>query len=255
MGILNLTPDSFSGDGLAGDIPAAVERALQMEAEGADILDLGGESTRPGAPPASLEEELGRVLPVLEQLAGRVRVPLSIDTCKAEVARRALALGVSLLNDVWGLKRDPALARLAAEAGVPVVLASNQRDSPVAGDIVAAVRADLESIRKQALGAGIPQENIILDPGIGFGKTVAQNLGLVRRLEELKGLGQPLLVGTSRKSFIGAVLDLPPGERLEGTAATVAIAIARGADIVRVHDVGPMMRVCRMSDALLRVRA
>jgi dihydropteroate synthase len=252
MGIINLTPDSFSSDGLAGRPGEAVSRALEMEAQGADIIDLGGESTRPQASPVDAEEELGRVLPVLERLVGRLKVPISIDTYRATTARRCLEAGAHIINDVWGLKRDPGLVRVVAERGIPVVLVSNQRDSPAKGDIVAEVRADLERVMEMALKAGVLRENIILDPGIGFGKTVEQNLALVGRLQELKALGFPILLGTSRKSFIGAVLDLPPEERLEGTAATVAIGIARGADIVRVHDVGPMARLCRMSDAVVR---
>ena len=252
MGIINLTPDSFSSDGLAGRPEEAVGRALEMEAQGADIIDLGGESTRPQASQVDAEEELGRVLPVLESLVGRLKVPISIDTYRAITARRCLEAGANMINDVWGLKRDPGLVRVVAERGVPVVMVSNQRDGPAKGDIVAEVRADLERGIELALKAGVLRENIILDPGIGFGKTVEQNLALVGRLQELRALGLPLLLGTSRKSFIGAVLDLPPEERLEGTAATVAIGIARGADIVRVHDVGPMARLCRMSDAVVR---
>ena len=252
MGIINLTPDSFSSDGLAGRPEEAVTRALEMEAQGADIIDLGGESTRPQASQVDAEEELGRVLPVLERLTGRLKVPISIDTYRAITARRCLEAGANMINDVWGLKRDPGLVRVVAERGVPVVMVSNQRDGPAKGDIVAEVRADLERGIDLALKAGVLRENIILDPGIGFGKTVEQNLALVGRLQELRALGLPLLLGTSRKSFIGAVLDLPPEERLEGTAATVAIGIARGADIVRVHDVGPMARLCRMSDAVVR---
>ena len=252
MGILNLTPDSFSSDGLAGRPEEAVSRALEMEAQGVDIIDLGGESTRPQASRVDTEEELGRVLPVLERLVGRLKVPISIDTYRAITARRCLEAGAHMINDVWGLKRDPGLVRVVAEKSVPVVVVSNQRDSPAKGDIVAEVRADLERGMELALKAGVSRENIILDPGIGFGKTVEQNLALVGRLQEMKTLGRPLLLGTSRKSFIGAVLDLPPEERLEGTAATVAIGIARGADIVRVHDVGPMARLCRMSDAVVR---
>jgi len=254
MGILNLTPDSFSADGLGGRPEEAVGRALEMEAQGADIIDLGGESTRPQASQVDAAEELGRVLPVLERLVGRLKVPISIDTFKATVARRCLEAGAHMINDVWGLKRDPWLVRVVAEKSVPVVVVSNQRDVPAKGDIVAEVRADLERGMELALKAGVSRENIILDPGIGFGKTVEQNLALVGRLQELKALGRPLLLGTSRKSFIGAVLDLPPEQRLEGTAATVAIGIARGADIVRVHDVGPMVRLCRMSDALVRAK-
>ena len=254
MGIINLTPDSFSADGLAGRTDEAVSRALEMEAQGADIVDLGGESTRPQAPRVDAEEELARVLPVLERLVPRLKVPISIDTYRAVTARRCLEAGAHMINDVWGLKRDPELVREVSEKGVPVVITANQRDSPAKGDIVAEVKADLERGIELALRAGVLRENIILDPGIGFGKTLEQNLALVWRLGELKDLGRPLLRGTSRKSFIGAVLELPSEERLEGTAATVAIGIARGADIVRVHDVRPMVRLCRMSDAVVRGR-
>lgn len=260
MGILNLTPDSFSGDGLAYDVDRAVERALQMEEEGADIIDIGGESTRPpgavygaGAQPVSAEEELRRVIPVLRRLAGRLRVPISIDTYKAEVARRALAEGASMVNDVWALQRDPDMARVVAEAGVPVVLMHNQRGYEYT-DLMGQVIGALQGAIARALEAGIPLHHIIVDPGIGFGKTAEQSLELLRRLREFKrALGRPLLLGTSRKSFIGAVLGgLPPQERVEGTAATVALAVAQGVDIIRVHDVKHMVRVARVADAVVR---
>ena len=250
MGIVNVSPDSFSGDGLSS-VEAAVEQAKRFVAEGADIIDVGGESTRPGSMPIPVEEELRRVIPVVERLVQELKVPLSVDTYKFEVARRALDAGAQMINDIWGLKVDPRLARLAAEKRVPIVLMSNQRDRP-RRYIVPAVISDLKRSIDVALDAGVPWENIIIDPGIGFGKTLEQNLELVWRLDELKVLGRPVLLGTSRKSMIGLVLDLPPEERLEGTAASVAIGIAKGADMVRVHDVRQMVRVCRMSDAIVR---
>jgi len=250
MGIVNVSPDSFSGDGLSS-VEAAVEQAKRFVAEGADIIDVGGESTRPGSMPIPVEEELRRVIPVVERLVQELKVPLSVDTYKFEVARRALDAGAQMINDIWGLKVDPRLARLAAEKRVPIVLMSNQRDRP-RRYIVPAVISDLKRSIDVALDAGVPWENIIIDPGIGFGKTLEQNLELVWRLDELKVLGRPILLGTSRKSMIGLVLDLPPEERLEGTAASVAIGIAKGADMVRVHDVRQMVRVCRMSDAIVR---
>ena len=250
MGILNVSPDSFSGDGLS-TVDAAVAQAQRFVDEGVDMLDVGGESTRPNASPITVDEELRRVIPVVERLAGKVEVPLSVDTYKYEVARRALEAGAEMLNDIWGLKQEPRLAKLAAEKVVPIILMSNQRDRPVK-DIVPAVLSDLKRAIDLSLDAGVPWENIIVDPGVGFGKTLEQNLELVRRLDELKVLGRPILLGTSRKSMIGLVLDLPPEQRLEGTAASIAIGIAGGADIVRVHDVKQMMRVSKMSDAIVR---
>jgi dihydropteroate synthase len=265
MGILNVTPDSFSGDGLADDFKAAVKRARQMAAEGADIIDIGGESTRPNATPVSVEEELRRVIPVIERLAGELSVPMSIDTTKSEVAKRALEAGARMLNDQWGLKRDRRLAELAAEWKVPIVLMSNQRDkggydatlkrdTADYADPIAEIISSLKGSLEIAAEAGIPEENIIIDPGIGFGKSWQHDLEIVRRLDELTELGQPILLGPSGKSFIGKVLDVPVAERLPGTAAAVAIGIARGADMVRVHDVKAIVRVCRMSDAIIRRR-
>jgi len=264
MGVLNVSPDSFSGDGL-GDAQAAVARAKRLAAEGADMIDVGGESTRPGSAPISVAEELHRVIPVLEMVNRDISLPLSIDTYKLEVARQALDAGASMINDIWGLKREPELAQLAAERGVSIVLMSNQRDSFPCKDIVSTVIADLKRAIEQASAAGVRQENIIIDPGIGFGKTQKQNLEILGRLDELKILGKPILLGSSRKSVIGWVLDLTPVQRtqqaafvpctdprLEGTAATIAIGIAKGADIVRVHDVKEMLRVCKMSDAVVR---
>ncbi len=253
MGILNVTPDSFSGDGLGTDVEAAVAQAVRLVDEGADILDVGGESTRPDSAPISADEELGRVIPVIEKLVGQVDVPVSIDTYKSGVARQALEAGASMINDVWGLSRDPALAALAAEWGVPLIISANQRETEY-GDIVPAVLDSLRWGIDRATEAGVSRGNIIIDPGIGFGKTLEGNLEVLRRLGELKQLSRPILLGTSRKSMIGLVLDLPADQRVEGTAATVAIGIANGADIVRVHDVMQMSRVVRMADAVVRGR-
>ncbi|MBI3744296.1 MAG: dihydropteroate synthase [Chloroflexi bacterium] len=251
MGIVNVTPDSFSGDGLA-DVPEAIaKRAKAFEGEGADIIDVGAESTRPGSQAVEAQEELRRLLPALQTLRGVTALPLSVDTYKSEVAVEALKAGAAMLNDVWGLKRDSRMAEVAARAGVPIVLMHNQ-EGTVYRDLVPEILDNLERSIEQARQAGVPKEHIIVDPGIGFGKTAAQNLEVLRRLDEFEVLGQPILVGTSRKSTIGLVLDLPIDQRLEGTAATVAIAIAKGADIVRVHDVREMVRVARMSDAIVR---
>ena len=257
MGICNLSPDSFSGDGLGSDIKAAVAQAKHMVAEGADIIDVGGESTRPGTEPASIEDiddELRLVIPVIERLASEISVPLSIDTYKSVVASRAVKAGAAMINDIWGLKRDPRVAQVAAEAGVPVILMSNQRDAPCQ-DIMPEIISDLGRSISLAMKAGVPEQNIIIDPGIGFGKSPEQNLEIIHCLAELKSLGRPILLGSSRKSMIGLVLNLPPEQRLEGTAATLAIGIANGADMVRVHDVKQMVRVCRMSDAIIRRRS
>ena len=257
MGICNLSPDSFSGDGLGSDIEAAVAQAKHFVAEGADIIDVGGESTRPGTEPASIEDiddELRLVIPVIERLASEISVPLSIDTYKSGVASRAVKAGAAMINDIWGLKRDPRVAQVAAEAGVPVILMSNQRDAPCP-DIMSEIISDLGRSISLAMKAGVPEQNIIIDPGIGFGKSPEQNLEIIHCLAELKSLGRPILLGSSRKSMIGLVLNLPPEQRLEGTAATLAIGIANGADMVRVHDVKQMVRVCRMSDAIIRRRS
>ena len=256
IGICNLSPDSFAGDGLGSNIEAAVAQAKRMVAEGADIIDVGGESTRPGTEPKSVDDvddELRLVIPVIERLASELTVPISIDSYKSAIASRAVKAGAAMINDIWGLKRDPRIAKVAAEAGVPIILMSNQRDAPC-HDIMAEVTSDLERSISLAIKSGIAEPNIIIDPGIGFGKTLEQNLEIIHRLAELKSLGRPILLGTSRKSVIGLVLDLPADQRLEGTAATIAIGIANGVDMVRVHDVKPTMRVCRMSDAIIRRR-
>ena len=262
MGIINVSPDSFSGDGI-DKAEAAIAQAHRFVSEGADILDIGGESTRPGSAPVSVEEEIGRVIPVIERLASEVPVPLSIDTYKSDVAVRALEAGATMLNDQWGLKHDPYLAELAAEKGAPIILMSNQRDKGgydtstrrdkgYYQDVLTEVISSLRQSVELAIKLNVPRENIILDPGIGFGKTWQQDIEIIRNLRELEELDMPILIGTSRKSLIKMVLNLPAAERMEGTAATIAIGIANGADIVRVHDVKEMVRVCRMSDAIVR---
>jgi dihydropteroate synthase len=262
MGIVNASPDSFSGDG-NNDIEAAVSQGCRFVEEGADILDIGGESTRPGFAQVSLEEEIRRVVPVIERLAARTKALISIDTTKYEVARQALAAGAAIINDQWGLKTEPRLAELAAKNNAPLILMSNQRDiggyDANAGrdtgnyaDVIDKVIGSLRQSVKTAEQAGVPKEKLIIDPGIGFGKTWQQDIEIIRRLRELKVMDLPILVGTSRKSLIKMVLNLPANQRVEGTAATVAVSIANGADIVRVHDVKQMARVCRMTDAIVR---
>jgi dihydropteroate synthase len=287
MGILNLTPDSFSGDGLLPSPPAplaqaslpifyengergerGVAQARRVLAAGADFLDIGGESTRPGSLPVDADEELRRVLPTIRSIVAEFPDALiSIDTYKASVADEALKAGAHIVNDVWGLRADPELAAVAARHEAAVVLMHN-RSKPASIEVrerlgnayAAAEYQDLiEDIKRELLesvaiarSAGIPDEHILLDPGIGFGKTVEQNLELINRLDEIRALGFPVLLGPSRKSFIGYTLDLPPDQRVEGTAAAVAVGITRGADIVRVHDVEYMLRVARMADALVR---
>ena len=251
MGVINLAPDSFSGDGLAGNVSAAVEQARRMEEEGADLLDVGAESTRPSGTPVSASVEAGRLLPALEPICRAVSIPVSVDTYKAAVARQAIAAGASLVNDVWGLLADGNMARVIAAAGVPAILMHNQREA-IYDDLVPDVIKGLRRIAGIAHAAGIPEQNIILDPGIGFGKTADHNLELLRRLPELRAMEYPLLLGVSRKSTIGRVLGLPENERVEGTAAAVAMSIAGGADIVRVHDVKQMVRVARMTDSIVR---
>lgn len=251
MAIVNATPDSFSGDGLVDCPAAAADAAERAVAAGADMVDVGAESTRPGHTPIAAEEEIARLLPVLRAVRQRVGVPISVDTSKAAVAAAALDAGATLVNDVRGLTADAALAPLVAARGVPVVV---MHDLPPdgRGDLVAGVLRELSRRLDRALAAGIAWDLLIVDPGFGFGKEWRQNLELLRRLGELRVLGRPLLVGTSRKGTIGRVLGLPEDDRVEGTAATVALAIAAGADIVRVHDARGMARVARMSDAVIR---
>lgn len=264
MGILNATPDSFSGDGLGGDLNAALRRAETMVTAGADLLDIGGESTRPGASPIGLDEELDRVVPLIEAVASRFDVPISVDTSRAEVARQALAAGAAMVNDVRALRGDPALAGVVAESGAWVVLMHNRRAEPTIDhlgghypevqydDVVRDTRFGLEEAAQAALAAGIGRDRIIVDPGLGFGKTYAQNLELIRRLAELRGIGLPLLIGASRKSFTGRGQGLQVDERLETSLAVLALSVSGGADLVRVHDVEPSVRVARMTDAIVR---
>jgi len=282
MGIINLTPDSFSGDGMLNGSSGNPERlnelvltkATQFVKDGADILDVGGESTRPRAQSVSTEEELCRVVPVIKILVSAgLKALISVDTSKVAVAEAALEVGANWINDVWGLKADPAMAKLVNKYHVPVVLMHNRLRNTIFNDkaevgsktglggrylgtnytnLIEDIKAELMSSVNLAHEAGVPDDHIILDPGIGFSKTVEQNLELIDRLGELRSLGYPLLVGPSRKSFIGYTLDLPPDQRLEGTAAAVAVSIVRGADILRVHDVAAMARVARMTDAIIR---
>jgi len=285
MGILNITPDSFSGDGLLPSPPSSgeefplppiskigvasvLEQTRRFMAAGVSILDVGGESTRPGAVTVSAEEEVARVIPVIRALADEFPgFPISIDTYKAEVAQRAIMAGATVVNDVWGLWADPEMRAVVARYGVLIVLMHN-RSKPANAEVEArlggryvGVQYDnlIEDVKRELMecvalahAAGIQDKNIILDPGIGFGKTVSQNLELLNRLNEIKTLGYPVLLGSSRKSFIGYTLNLPPDQRVEGTAATIAVGIARGADIVRVHDVEVMVRVTKMTDAIVR---
>jgi dihydropteroate synthase len=250
MGIVNVTPDSFSGDGLGGDVDSAVSQGLRMIREGADMLDIGGESTRPGHQPISGDDEVARIEPVVARLARESEAPISIDTYKLQVAEAAVAAGATMLNDIWGLTRSPALADLAATRGCALVVMHNQDGTDYHGDLMEEVKRFLRGAIDRALHAGVPRERVLIDPGIGFGKTAEQNWIVLRRLAELRELGQPILIGTSRKSFIGNLLDLPVTERVEGTAATVTAAVLRGADVVRVHDVREMTRVVRAADQM-----
>jgi dihydropteroate synthase len=270
MGIINVTPDSFSGDGLIQNdqwLRQVVEQARGFAREGAHLLDVGGESTRPGAEPVPTGEELRRVIPAIKALVNETDLPLSIDTYKAEVASAAVEAGAHLVNDVWGLRMDSAMAGFCAQHQVPVIVMHNRsrpRDAvqgtrlggrfvgTAYNDLLADVANELKISIDLAKQAGIPDKHIIIDPGIGFGKTVEQNLALLNRLDTLKSLGYPLLIGPSNKSFIGFTLDLPADERVEGTAAAIAVGIARGADIIRVHNVRAMSRVAKMTDAIIR---
>lgn len=254
MGILNVTPDSFSDGGHHNEVDQAVEQALLMIREGADIIDIGGESTRPGAAEVTLEEELKRVIPVIKALAAHteVQVPLSIDTYKAEVARQALLAGAHIVNDVWGLQREPDIAQVAAEFDAPVIMMHNQIGTEYDGDIMASMKTYFEKSIKIAKEAGIEISQMVLDPGIGFGKTAEQNIHIMSRLHELNALGCAVLLGTSRKSMIGKILDLPPNERVEGTIATNVLGVVQGVDIIRVHDIQPNLRAIKVTDAILR---
>ena len=259
MGILNVTPDSFSDGGRFFDVEDALKQGIAMAEEGADIIDIGGESTRPGAEPVDVAQEISRVVPVISALRERLDTPISIDTTKADVAAAALDAGADIVNDVSAGRFDPRMLPLVSDRGVPVVLMHmlgeprTMQQDPHYEDVTSDVRAFLVKRANDALAAGIAREKIVIDPGFGFGKTREHNLELLRNLRLITELGYPVLAGTSRKSFIGATLDLPVGERLEGTAATVALAVSQGAAIVRVHDVGPMRRVAGMVDGVLRV--
>ena len=271
MGILNVTPDSFSGDGIISKgetVQAALSQADEFLASGADLLDVGGESTRPGSAAVSANEELERVIPVVHALHKTFPdVLISIDTYKAQVAEEAIKAGAHIINDVWGLRADPELAHVAAKYKAPVILMHN-RSSPASVDVreklgIAYIGSEyqnlIEDVKKELLesvalakNAQVDESHIVLDPGIGFGKTREHNLELINRLDDIRSLGYPILLGPSRKSFIGFTLDLPPNQRVEGTAATVSVGITRGADIIRVHDVKEMARVAKMTDALVR---
>jgi dihydropteroate synthase len=272
MGVINVTPDSFSGDGLArpgalDPVEAAFQQAARFAADGADILDVGGESTRPGAAPIDAAEELRRVLPIIQRIKAGIDLPISIDTYRAATAKAALQAGADLVNDVWGFKADPDIAAVAARHDAIVILMHNRSSWANAeirdrlggryvgvpyDDLIGDIRRELLESVAIARAAGISEKRIILDPGIGFGKTTPQNLELINRLDEIRSLGYPVLLGPSRKSFIGYTLDLPPDQRLEGTLAAVAVGIVRGADIVRVHDVRETVRAARMADAIVR---
>lgn len=252
VGIINMAPDSFAGDGLAGDAGAAEARGWEMRDAGADVLDIGGRSTRPGAPAVDVEEELRRTIPAIRRLAG-IGVPLSVDTFSARVAAAALDAGAVMVNDVSGLRADPKMASLVSRTGVPVVV-MDWDDRSGARDVVAETAAFLRRRIAAAVSAGIAETQIIVDPGYGFGLTLAQNLEILRRLRELVALGRPILIGTSRKGSIGKILNLPVHDRLEGTVATVVVAIMNGADLVRAHDVRAISRAARMTDAIVRGR-
>jgi dihydropteroate synthase len=262
MGILNVTPDSFSDGGLFNDPDAAAERALETERQGADILDIGGESTRPGSEGVSTSEEMRRVIPVLEKLRGRLKIPISIDTSKSEVAEAAAYQGAQIINDVTGLRADPRLAEIARKAKMPIILMHmrgeprTMQKMPFARDVMRDVRDGLKKAVAIARRAGVPKSQIVLDPGIGFGKSLEQNFELLARLPEFARLGFPLLLGPSRKNFVGKVLGgAPQNERVWGTAATIVASIFGGAHIVRVHDVAEMVQVARIADAIANPRA
>ncbi|SDN10169.1 dihydropteroate synthase [Sediminibacillus halophilus] len=251
MGILNVTPDSFSDGGKYNEVSAAVKQAVLMEKEGADIIDIGGESTRPGYTPVSVQNEIERVIPIIQAVKEAVTIPISIDTYKAETAKQALKAGASILNDIWGAKRDPEMAKVAAAYDVPIILMHN-RETRDYSDLIEDMKKDLQESITVALEAGVKKENIILDPGIGFAKTPDDNLVVLRHLDQFKELGFPLLLGTSRKSMIGKVLDVPASERDAGTGATVCYGVSKGAaNIVRVHNVKMIKDMTKMMDAMM----
>ena len=256
MGIINVTNDSFSGDGIGYDPEITTEQALKFQDEGADFIDVGAESTRPpniykDVVRVTTQEEIKRIAPVIKLMSSKLNIPISIDTYKSDVARCALESGASLINDIWGLKNDGGMIDVVVDYECPIIVMHNQENS-IYHNLIEDIKLKLRRTIELAVMRGVKKENIILDPGIGFGKTPEQNIDVIRHLEEFEDLGQPLLIGTSRKSFIGHVLDVPIGERLEGTAATVALAIRSGVDIVRVHDVKEMVKVSKMTDAIIR---
>lgn len=262
MGILNVTPDSFSDGGLYADPARALDHAREMVSQGADIIDIGGESTRPGSDPLTEEEESNRIIPIIERCSSELMVPISVDTYKSSVAKKALQAGAGIVNDISGLRFSPDMAQVVADHGAAVVIMhikGTPRDmqvNPVYGDVIGEIIEYLDESAGIALKAGVARNRIMVDPGIGFGKTLEHNLAILDRLDEFRVLGFPIVLGTSRKRFIGAVLDIAePKDRIEGSAATVALGIQRGARIVRVHDVGYMTKVARMTDAILRTNA
>jgi dihydropteroate synthase len=260
MGVINVTPDSFSNGGKFFDSKLAISHAKRLVSEGADILDIGGESTRPGSESVTMDEEMKRVIPVIEEIANEVKVPISIDTCKSEVAKTALDAGACIINDISAARSDPKIANVAAESQSPLILMhmqgtpKNMQNDPSYGDVIGDIREFLKERVDFALLKGVPRENIIIDPGIGFGKTLGHNYEIIRRLGELKDLNLPILIGTSRKSFIGSTLGLDVNERLEGTLATITMSIINGADIIRVHDVKEAVRTAKMTDAIYRIK-
>jgi len=251
MGILNVTPDSFSDGGKFNNIENAIKHAKEMESQGADIIDIGGESTRPNHTPVSEEEEIKRVIPIIEALSKEISIPISVDTYKGRVAELAINAGANLINDVWGFKKDSYIAKVAAKYNVPCCLMHN-RDNMDYNNLMKNILDDLSESINIALRAGVKKENIILDPGIGFAKTVEDNLNIMNNLEKLNELGYPVLLGTSRKSMIGKTLDLPVNERVEGTIATTVIGIMKGCDFIRVHDVKENLRAARMTETIIR---
>ncbi len=250
MGILNVTPDSFSDGGNYTSIDIAVKQAMEMERLGADIIDIGGESTRPNHQPVSLEEEVERVIPIIKALKDNLSIPISIDTYKAEVARQAIDAGAAIINDIWGAKREPEIAKVAAEKDTPIILMHNRQDMNYTS-LIDDMKSDLEESINIAREAGVKTDKIIIDPGIGFAKTAADNLVVMNHLEQFAKLGFPLLLAASRKTFIGNILDLPPAERDIGTGATTCLGINKGAQIVRVHNVGVTVALTKMMDAML----
>ena len=256
MGIINVTNDSFSGDGIGYDPEVVTEQALKFQDEGADFIDVGGESTRPpgiynDVKKVTAQEEIKRIAPVIKLMSSKLNIPISIDTYKSDVARCALESGAALINDIWGLKNDSGMIDVVVDYECPIIVMHNQENS-IYHNLIKDIKLKLGTTIELAVMRGIKKENIILDPGIGFGKTPEQNIDVMKHLDEFGDLGHPLLIGTSRKSFIGHVLDVPIGDRFEGTAATVALAIRSGVDIVRVHDVKEMAKVSKMADAIIR---